>query len=700
MPPPNLRVGRTACVASRQSMQYLVGLSTGLVTIGAASGDGRRPRNRQLMSSSNGHFLGIGAFLNATARGRITQASAFVPKIAALEEGLVAQSDYDLKKTSLSLRYRARSGEPLVRLLVEAFALVREAGRRRLGMRHFDVQLIGGAAMHFNSIVEMQTGEGKTLTATLPLYLAALEGKGAHLATVNDYLARRDADWMRPLYEALGMKVGCIQSQMPQSERADQYSCDITYGTANEMGFDFLRDRLLKRRISEGQRDLFGAMLGSAGASHEQPVQGELHFMLVDEADSILIDEARTPLIISALPGEDEEAEAEAYRWSAQTAPEFEEDQHYEYDHKEKTVELTLEGRRRVREHRKPEAMDRMPLSTIYEHIERAIKVAREMFLDQQYVVRDGEIVIVDEFTGRLGEGRKWRAGIHQAVEAKEGVKITFATSQAARITVQDFFLRYDQLAGMTGTASTSARELRKIYKCSVVAVPTNRPPIREKLQTLVFGTSSDKWQAIINDLLEKHELGRPVLIGTRTIDKSEELSQLLKERGIEHSVLNARQVEKEAEIVAAAGQLGKVTVATNMAGRGTDIRLGERVADLGGLHVICTELHEAPRIDRQLIGRCGRQGDPGTYRQFLALDDEILLTGFGPKKAGAFKERGKQLAGNGPISGYEALFYKAQRKVERNHFRDRKVLLYHEKERQKVQRQMGQDPYLDTPGA
>jgi preprotein translocase subunit SecA len=651
------------------------------------------------MTASNGLFNGVGSLI-AGARGRIAQAAPLVPKIAALEEGLIAQSDYDLKKTSLSLRYRARSGEPLDILLVEAFALVRESGRRKLGMRHFDVQLLGGAAMHFNSIVEMQTGEGKTLTATLPLYLAALEGKGAHLATVNDYLAKRDADWMRPLYEALGMKVGCIQSQMQQSDRAGQYSCDITYGTANEMGFDFLRDRLLKRRISEGQRDLFGAMLGSAGSSHEVPVQGELHFMLVDEADSILIDEARTPLIISALPGEDEEAEAEAYRWAAQVAPEFEEDEHYEYDHKEKTVELSLDGRRRVREHRKPEAMDRMPLSTIYEHVERAIKVGREMFLDQHYVVRDGEIVIVDEFTGRLGEGRKWRAGIHQAVEAKQGVKVTFATSQAARITVQDFFLRFDRLAGMTGTASTSARELRKIYKVSVVPVPTNRPPIREKLPTLVFGTSDDKWQAIISDLVDQHALGRPVLIGTRTIDKSEQLSQLLYERGIEHSVLNARQVDKEAEIVARAGELGKVTVATNMAGRGTDIRLGEGVAEIGGLHVICTELHEAPRIDRQLIGRCGRQGDPGTYRQFLALDDEILLTGFGPKKADSLKERGKQLAGTGPISGFEALFYKAQRKVERNHFRDRKVLLYHEKERQKVQRQMGQDPYLDTPGA
>jgi preprotein translocase subunit SecA len=648
------------------------------------------------MANRNGHFPFSSIF---GGRGGISQWNRYVPQIAALEEPLKSQSDFDLKKASLSLRYRARSGEPLDRLLVEAFALVREAGRRRLNMRHFDVQLLGGAAVHNNSIVEMQTGEGKTLTATLPLYLAALEGKGAHLATVNDYLAKRDADWMRPIYETLGMKVGCIQSQMQQGDRAKQYGCDITYGTANEMGFDFLRDRLLKRRISEGQRDLFGAMLGQAGRDNEQPVQGDLHFMLVDEADSILIDEARTPLIISALPSEDEELEAEAYRWAAKNAGEFEEDEHYEYDHKEKTVELNLAGRRKVRELPKDTAMDRMPLSTIYEHIERAVKVAREMFLDRQYVVRDGEIVIVDEFTGRLGEGRKWRSGIHQAVEAKEGVKITFATNQAARITVQDFFLRYERLAGMTGTAATSARELHKIYECRVVAVPTNRPPIRQKLPTMVFGTADDKWQSIIEDILEQHALGRPVLVGTRTIDKSEQLSQLLNAREIEHSVLNARHVATEAEIVAHAGERGKVTVATNMAGRGTDIRLGDGVHELGGLHVICTELHEAQRIDRQLIGRCGRQGDPGTYRQFLALDDEILESAYGPKKAAKFKARGEQLAGRGQLSSFESLFYRAQRKVERRHFRDRKVLLYHEKERQKMQRQMSQDPYLDTAG-
>lgn len=620
-----------------------------------------------------------------------------VPAIGAREPELEQLNDYDLRKESLSLRYRARSGESLDRLLVEAFALVREAGRRKLNMRHFDVQLLGGAAVHHRSIAEMQTGEGKTLTATLPMYLAALEGKGAHLATVNDYLAKRDADWMRPLYEALGMTVGVIQGQQPQAERRKAYACDVTYGTANEMGFDFLRDRLLKRRIDEGHRDLFGEMLGGQAVASEKPVQRDLHCMLVDEADSILIDEARTPLIISALPGEDEKIAAEAYAWAAEVAPRFEEDLHYEYDHKEKRVDLLLDGRRLVRELPKPPATDKQPLSTIYEYVERAVKVKREMILDRHYVVRDDEIVIVDEFTGRLAEGRKWRAGIHQAVEAQEGVEVTFETNQAARITIQDLFLRYERLTGMTGTASSSARELRKIYKVHVVPIPTNRPPIRKQLPTRVFGTAEAKWHAIVDDVAAEHEQGRPVLVGTRSIDKSEIVSRLLAERGLEHTVLNARHVAMEAEIVAHAGEQGKITVATNMAGRGTDIKLGPGVEALGGLHVVCTELHESQRIDRQLIGRCGRQGDPGTYRQFLALDDEILLLGFGPKKYKALVATGEKASGELP--GYAALFRRAQLKVERKHFRDRKVMLYFEKERQKMQRQMSQDPYLDTAG-
>ncbi|HYO23535.1 MAG TPA: preprotein translocase subunit SecA, partial [Lacipirellulaceae bacterium] len=584
---------------------------------------------------------GLSRKVRAVAGDRIARWAVILPLVAECGPRLEQLSDPQLRKESLALRYRARSGEPLDRLMVEAFALVREAGRRRLGMRHFEVQLLGGAAIHHRSIVEMQTGEGKTLTATLPLYLAALEGKGAHLATVNDYLARRDAEWMGPLYDALGMTVGIIQGQQPQDERRKAYACDVTYGTANEMGFDFLRDRLLRRSLAAGQQDLFGQMLAGGKAASDQPVQRELNFMLVDEADSILIDEARTPLIISALPGEDEQIAAEAYRWAAAMEAKFVEDEHYEYHHDDREVDLSLAGRQLVRGMAKPPAMDRLPLSTIYDYVQRAIKVKREMFRDRHYVVRDGEIVIVDEFTGRLSEGRKWRAGIHQAVEAQEGVEITFATNQAARITVQDLFLRFTRLGGMTGTASTSSRELRKIYKVHVEAIPTNRPPIRRQLPTLVFGTAEEKWQAIVEDALAQLAANRPVLIGTRSIDKSERLTELLKAHGATPTVLNARHVEREAEIVAAAGQAGKLTVATNMAGRGTDIKLGPGVEQLGGLHVICSELHEAQRIDRQLIGRCGRQGDPGTYRQFLALDDEILLVGFGPKKAERLKRRG-----------------------------------------------------------
>ena len=565
-------------------------------------------------------------------------------------------------------------------------------------MRHFDVQILGGIAMFHRSIVEMQTGEGKTLTATLPMYLYSLAGKGCSLATVNDYLAKRDADWMGPIYKALGVSVGVIQTQMPQPERRKSYACDVTYGTAKEFGFDFLRDRLLLRRIREGQKDLLGGMLGKGGEERgEDPVQRDPYFALVDEADSILIDEARTPLIISALATEEEKLAVECYKWSSTIADEFEEDEDYEYDHDKKTVELTREGRRKVRTLVHPEAMDTVGMFHIYQYVERAIKVDKEFFLDRQYVVVDGEIVIVDEFTGRMAEGRKWRDGIHQAVEAKQGVEVTVATGQAARVTVQDFFLRFDKLAGMTGTAVASARELKKIYRCHVMAVPTNRPVIRERLSNSVFGYADAKWAAVVEEIGQLHAEGRPVLIGTRSIDKSEILSHLLTEREIEHQVLNAHHVETEAEIVAQAGQPGKVTVSTNMAGRGTDIKLGEGVVEKGGLHVICTEMHDSARIDRQLIGRCGRQGDPGTFRQYTSLDDELLIAGLGPKKGHKLEDLGED--SQSTFNAYSRAFRKAQKKVEQKHFRDRKALMYFEKQRKKMQRQMGQDPYLDTPG-
>jgi preprotein translocase subunit SecA len=629
---------------------------------------------------------------------RMIRWASLLPKIAALEPELQALSDEQIRKRSLSLQYRARSGEPLARLMVEGYALVREAGRRTLNMRHFDVQILGGIAIFHRSIVEMQTGEGKTLTATLPLYLHALLGRGTQLATVNDYLARRDADWMRPLYQALGMSVGVIETQMSQPQRRKAYGCDITYGTAKEFGFDFLRDRLLLRRIGEGQTDLLGAMLkGGQATADEKPVQREPYFALVDEADSILIDEARTPLIISALPTEEEKLAVECYKWSTSVIKEFVEDDDYEYDHEKKTAELSREGRQKVRLLPKPPALDTVGMVNIYQYIERAIMVDREYFHDRQYVVRDGEIVIVDEFTGRLAEGRKWRDGIHQAVEAKQGVEVTVATGQAARITVQDFFLRYEHLGGMTGTAMGSARELRRIYRCHVMPIPTNRPAIRKRLANRVFGTAEAKWESVVQEVVEEHAAGRPILIGTRSIDKSEIISKMLTALGIEHQVLNANHIEEEADIVARAGGRGKVTVSTNMAGRGTDIKLGEGIQDLGGLHVICTEMHDSSRIDRQLIGRCGRQGDPGTFRQYLALDDDLILAGLGPDKSVKYKDLGKESTAS--FDHLDRLFRKAQRKVERRHFRQRKALMYFEKERKKTQRQMGQDPYLDTPG-
>lgn len=622
-----------------------------------------------------------------------------VTEIGRLEPRIQSLTDHQLRKEGLSLQYRARSGEKLEALLVEAYALVREAARRHVNMRHFDVQVLGGIAMFHGSVAEMETGEGKTLTATMPMYLHALIGKGAHLATVNDYLAARDAQSMGPIYEALGLSVGVIQTGMNQNERRAAYKCDVTYGTAKEFGFDFLRDRLLIRRVGEANISFSGNGKQPDGKQkHEQPVQRGMHFALVDEADSILIDEARTPLIISAIPGEAQLRAVACYRWAATVVDQFREDDHYEYDHEKKTVELNFDGRHLARILKKPPEMGPVGLVDIYQYIERAIKVGREFHLHQQYVVKDGEIVIVDEFTGRMAEGRKWSAGIHQAVEAKTGVEVTVETGHAARVTVQDLFRRYDFLAGMTGTAATSARELKKIYELRVYCIPTNRPVRRHRLPDIVYSSADEKWKAIARKVSELHAIGRPVLIGTRSIDKSEQLSRWLTEAGVEHQVLNARHVAREAEIVAQAGQNGRVTVATNMAGRGTDIKLGEGVAELGGLHVICTEVHDAARIDRQLIGRCGRQGDPGSFQQYLAIDDEILELAYGTKKAKRIVASVGRHREDKPVRVSSRVFRRAQRKIERRHFRGRKVMLYHEKHRKKMHVEMGQDPYLDMP--
>jgi preprotein translocase subunit SecA len=627
---------------------------------------------------------------------RMEQWKTLLPSVNRHESEYLKLNDREMRKASLALKFRARSGESLSKILPEAYALVRVASQRILEMRHYDVQILGGMALFHGAIAEMETGEGKTLTATLPTYLRALMGRGTHVATVNDYLAERDAEWMKPLYKSLGMTVGVVLTDNDRDARREGYHSDITYGTSKEFGFDFMRDRLLLRRMG---REMDG-FLGSGSSqrwddSGDMPVQREAYFALLDEADSILIDDARTPLIIGSIGEESREQIVSTYQWAAENASGFEDVGDYEFDHEKRKVELTFLGRQRVRTLVKPGLVAEMGLVDLYEYTERAIKVAREFFLDEQYVIRDGEIVIVDESTGRIAEGRKWRDGIHQAVEANEGVEVSVPTGQAARITVQDLFLRYRHVAGMTGTASSAAREFRKVYKLNVVKIPTNRPNQRERRGDLVFGSEDAKWDAIVTEVQEVHDLGRPVLIGTRSIDKSHLLSAKLKAARIEHNVLNANEIEHEAEIVERAGIAGRVTVATNMAGRGTDIKLGKSVAETGGLHVICTELHDSARIDRQLIGRCARQGDPGTYRQYMSLEDDILKEAHGKTRADRYEETGSDLVGD--VNQYGSLLRKAQQKVEKKHFRDRTVMLHQEKERKKLQREIGQDPYLDS---
>lgn len=612
---------------------------------------------------------------------------------ASLSDDFVELEDNALRKESLALKYEVLSGAPLDSIAARGFALVREAAYRHLGMRHYPVQLLGGAAMLDGAIAVMQTGEGKTLAATLPLYLAALANKGAHLATANDYLAARDAALMKPVFQALGLSTGVVEQSTSREDRASAYACDVTYSTAKEIGFDFLRDRLQSREWEE--TGFFrGGSPSQQTTTEKGTVQRDFHFMLVDEADSILIDEARTPLVISSIPDDEQERRA-LHQWSAQVTENFQVKTHFEFDEETGVLNLTPSGRTVARKLGKPALLAKTALADIYEQLEMALLINQKFFRDRHYVVRHGEVVIVDEFTGRMAEGRKWRSGLHQAIEAREGVEVTSETAEAARITIQDLFLKYPLLAGMTGTVASSARELKSIYGTPCVTIPTNKPPCREQWPDLVFGTADAKWQAMVKEVGEHHQAGRPVLVGTRSIDKSETLSALLLDSGIAHHVLNARYLEQEAEIVAQAGGYGQVTVATNMAGRGTDIRLSPEALAVGGMHVIISELHESERVDRQLIGRCGRQGDPGSYRSYMSLEDEILLLGLGASESQRLQRMGAE---NAQVSSHLArLFRKAQSRVEASHFRGRKMLLFQERQRQESQREMGQDPYVDT---
>ena len=544
-----------------------------------------------------------------------------VDRIEALRPEMMKLSDEELKGKTKEFKKRLEDGETLDDLLVDAFAAVREAARRVLGMEHYRVQLIGGIILHQGRIAEMKTGEGKTLVSTLPAYLNALEGKGVHIVTVNDYLAHRDAEWMGKVHEALGLTVGVVLNGSTGDERRAAYACDITYVTNNELGFDYLRDNMVIYK--------------------EQLVQRDLHYAIIDEVDSVLIDEARTPLIISGQSGKSTklyeicdilaksmkrgEASGEFSKMNAIMGEEITETGDFIVNEKDKIVNLTADGVKRVEDYFHIENLADPENLEIQHNIILALRANYLMFRDQDYVVKDDQVLIVDEFTGRIMPGRRYSDGLHQAIEAKEHVKVKRESKTLANITFQNFFNKYDKKAGMTGTALTEEKEFREIYGMDVIEIPTNRPVIRKDLDDAVYKTKKEKFHAVVEAIKEAHAKGQPVLVGTITIETSEYLSGLLRKQGIPHEVLNAKFHEREAEIVALAGQHGAVTIATNMAGRGTDIKLDDDARAAGGLKIIGTERHEARRIDNQLRGRSGRQGDPGESRFYISLEDDLM---------------------------------------------------------------------------
>ncbi|MEN8141107.1 MAG: preprotein translocase subunit SecA [Thermodesulfobacteriota bacterium] len=575
-----------------------------------------------------------------------------VVKVNSLEAEISALSDEELQAKTPEFKERLAKGETLDDLLPEVFAVVREASVRVTGMRHFDVQIVGGVVLHHGKISEMKTGEGKTLAATLPVYLHALTGKGAHVVTVNDYLARRDSEEMGEIYSFLGMSFGCILHDMDDQARKDAYAADITYGTNNEFGFDYLRDNM------KFESDDF--------------CQREFNFAIVDEVDSILIDEARTPLIISG-PAD---IAVELYQTVDKIMPSFNKEEHYTLDEKSRSVALTDEGVMLGEKLLKVDNLyDPRNIEWLH-HLTQALKAHVVFSNEIDYLVKDGEVMIVDEFTGRIMPGRRYSDGLHQALEAKEGVTIERENQTLASITFQNFFRMYDTLAGMTGTADTEAAEFKKIYDLDVVIIPTHREMIRDDFADVIYKNAAAKYRAIIREIKELHEKGQPVLVGTVNIEISELISRMLQKEKIPHAVLNAKHHEKEAEIITDAGQSGKVTIATNMAGRGTDIKLGEGVIEAGGLHILGTGRHESRRIDNQLRGRSGRQGDPGSSRFYLSLEDDLLRI-FGSDRISGIMER-LGMEEDEPIehSMISKAIENAQRKVEGHNFDIRKHLL------------------------
>ncbi len=592
-----------------------------------------------------------------------------VDKIEALAPEYEKLSDEELKAKTPEFKERLANGETLDDLLPEAYATVREAATRVLGMRHYRVQLIGGVILHQGRITEMRTGEGKTLVSTLPAYLNALEGKGVHIVTVNDYLAKRDAEWMGQVHEFLGLKVGVILNSLNSDDRREAYNCDITYATNNELGFDYLRDNMVVYK--------------------EELVQRSLHYAIIDEVDSVLIDEARTPLIISGQSGKStklyEACDIFVKQLEKGTARELskidilmneveEETGDYVVDEKDKNVNLTAEGVRKAERFFQVKNLADPDNLELQHNINLALRAHSLMFRDKDYVVNNDEVLIVDEFTGRIMPGRRFSDGLHQAIEAKEHVKVKRESKTLATITFQNFFNKYDKKSGMTGTAITEEKEFRDIYGMDVVEVPTNLPVIRVDYEDAVYKTQEEKFNAVVSDIEEAHKKGQPVLVGTINIDTSEYLSDKLKKKGIKHKVLNAKFHELEAEIVADAGQKSAVTIATNMAGRGTDIKLGEGVKELGGLKIIGTERHESRRIDNQLRGRAGRQGDPGESRFYISLEDNLMRLFGSEKLMGLFSAMpdGEQVEHKMLSNAIES----AQKKIEGNNFGIRKNLL------------------------
>ncbi len=614
-------------------------------------------------------------------------------RIIRLSETMQNLTDDELLTRGRKIRWEARAGIALDKLLPEAFALVRESSRRVLGMQHFEVQIMGAIALFEGHIAEMQTGEGKTLTATMPSFLRALPGHGCHVVTVNDYLANRDADQMGPVHVKLGLTVGKILDSMEPDERRVNYAADITYGTSKEMGFDFLRDRLRK-----------GAMADDAGTQvrryirtlqgAEEPVQRSHYFALIDEADSILIDEARTPLIIG-LTQPNEPATVNLFRWSNRATFQLESKRDFVYEPERRTAWLTDAGCRKVVLMSKPSLLSSIDTERIYTQVEKALTARHAFELDRDYVIVENKVVIVDEGTGRIMDGRKWQDGLHQAIEAKELVPITAATGEAARVTVQSYFRQYSHLAGMTGTALPARSELKKTYRLKVTKIPTNKKCVRRGLTTRVFKTQEAKRDAIVEQIQKLIKAGRSILIGTPSVEASEALGQMLGDKRVSFQILNARHHKTEADIVSKAGQAGAVTIATNMAGRGTDIILDEDVCSAGGLHVIATEMHSSKRIDRQLIGRCARQGDPGSYQFFLSLEDELLRCR--EPKERLRKQRMAIANRYGELGrSWRRYFLRVQRFLEKTHRKQRKHLLKQERMRLDQYENMGLDPYLE----